>query len=116
MKKNPAGGLSDFAQPLFVELRFHNLSSGIFPEGGSAVTTVNWNERALWRADANRENLHACIRRGFRSLRRIAAEFFSVGENDQRAISGRAFSKRVNREVDRFGNIRSAFGNCFRIE
>ena len=116
MKIKSTGGLSDFAQPLFVELRFHNLSGGIFHECSSAVIAVNWNERALWRADANRENLYACIRRGFRGLRCIAAEFFAIGENDQRAISGGAFSKRVNRQVNRFRNIRSAFRNRLRVE
>src|SRR5437588_1694643 len=111
MKIKSASRLSDVAQSLFVQLRFHNLSGGIFDERGAAIFAVDWNERALRCADSDRENFHACIGGGLRQLDRVAAEFFAVGENYQRAISSRAFPKCLHREIDRLGNICAAFWN-----
>ena len=93
------------------------MSRGIFHERRSAIVAVDWNERALRRAHPNRENSHARISRGLGCLRRITVQLFAIGENDQRSISGGAFSKCVYGEIDRFGNIRPAFGNrlCVQI-
>src|ERR1700682_101977 len=105
MQIKPACCLSDFAQSFFIELRFYNLSGGIFHERRSAIVALNGNERALRRADANRESSNAGIARGLRHFRRVATQLFAIRENDQRAISSRAFPKCVYREIDRFRDI-----------
>src|SRR5260370_17549346 len=92
MKKKSAGGLSDFAHPFFVELRFYNLPGGIFHERSPAIVAVDWNERALRRAHPDRENSHARISPGLRCLRRVPVQLFPIGENDQRCISAAPFS------------------------
>src|SRR5438477_431108 len=99
MQIKTAANLRDFVQPFFVKLRFYNLSRGIFHERRSAIVAVDWNERALRRAHPNRENSHARISRGLGCLRRITVQLFAIGENDQRSISGGAFSKCVYGEL-----------------
>src|SRR5256885_11554906 len=109
MEIKTSGRLGNLLQAMLIEFRFHNLPGGIFYKRGAAVIAPNWNERALGSADTNRENFYADIRCCFGGFQRVSAELFAIGENNQAAISGRALAEYIDREIDRFRNVRPAF-------
>ena len=116
MNIEPAGRLRDFLQPLFVQLRFHHLSVAVLHKSRRAALASDWNQRAFRCPDADRENPHAGISRGLRRLRRIAAQLFAIGKNNERAIADRALPVSLDCEIDRRRNIRASFWNRVRVE
>ena len=67
-------------------------------------------------ADAYRKNFHARVRRFLGFVYRVATKFLAVCENNEGAISHRAFPKCLCRQCDRFADVGAAFWNCFRIQ
>ena len=109
-------GLRDIAQPFFIQLRFHHLTLHIFDESRAACLARDRNERTFRCAYADRENMHAVVDRGFCSFHRVAAQFFAIGENNERAIAGCAFAEGVIGERDRCGNVGAAFRDRFGVQ
>ena len=108
--------LRDFAQTLFIQFRFHHLSSRVFHEGRFAIFAADRNKRALRRPHADCENPHTGVGRSLCALHCVSAQLFAIGENDQRAISHRALAECARGQRDRFGNVRAAFGKGFCVE
>ena len=116
MNVKPACGLSDFTQPVFVQLGFHNLAGWIFHEGRLPVVARYGNKRALRCSDAHREDSHTGVSRcGFCCVHSVTTQFLAVGKDDERSISGGAFAEALRGQSDGAGNVRSAFGNRLRV-
>src|SRR5262245_51017710 len=116
MDVKPACCLSNLAQPRLIELRFHDLSLGVFYERSPAAFSLDGNKRASRRPNPDGEDAHSGVRGFFRCPHRIAAQFFAIGENDQGAITDCRFAKGPGGQSNCGRDVSAAFGNDLRIE
>ena len=105
----------NFPHPRFVELRLHVLALIVAQELRPAAGRRNRNQRAIRRAEADRENVKAILVRP-RGDHRIRLQLLAVGKNDQRAVLALAFSECLVRRLDRIREIRPAARDDVRVE
>src|SRR5207237_10163594 len=101
---------------LLPTLRIYDLTCLILNKCHFTIFAADRNQGTRWSSHADREDTDACISGGFGIFNGITAQLLAIGENNEGAISYRAFAETLRRKTDSRRDICAAFRNGFRIE